>query len=211
MNYISITTRHYGNLWFGHMEVLCHLFTYPFFYHISTACERPPRACIRCPCSLHRPNRTMTRIPSCECPSARIKTAKDHAQTPQCSRTRAFEVRTSCAGTIDRQCPAPPVQKLRPGIAVLSPVERCAAEFDELVHHAPLRAIARKALRGTRERAELLGASRRQGGIWAPACHLYRWPCSRLWQVAKHRLLLLPVQQWPPRSRGAKEHLEADR
>ena len=72
----------------------------------------------------------------------------------------------------DRQCPAPPVQKLRPGIAVLSPVERCAAEFDELVHHAPLRAIARKALRGTRERAELLGASRRQGGTWAPACHL---------------------------------------
>ena len=208
------------------MEVLCHPFTYPVFLPHRHTRRRPPRACIRCPCFLHRSNRTMTRTPSYAYPPSRIKNAKDHAQTPQCSRTRAFEVRTSCAGTIstaavqpppasddrfDRQCPAPPVQKLRPGIAVLSPVERCAAEFDELVHHAPLRAIARKALRGTRERAELLGASRRQGGIWAPACHLYRWPCSRLWQVAKHRLLLLPVQQWPPRSRGTKEHLEADR
>ena len=31
MNSISITYRHYGNLWFGHMEVLCHPFTYPVF------------------------------------------------------------------------------------------------------------------------------------------------------------------------------------
>ena len=36
MNSISIPYRHYGNLWFGHMEVLCHPFTYLFFYHIGT-------------------------------------------------------------------------------------------------------------------------------------------------------------------------------
>jgi hypothetical protein len=66
---------------------------------------------------------------------------------------------------VDRANALPPVQNLRPGIVISNPIERCAAGIDELVHHAPLRAIARKVLGGTRERAELLGASRWQGGI----------------------------------------------
>ena len=32
-------------------------------------------------------------------------------------------------------------------IVALTPVERCAVGFDQLVHHAPSQAIARKALR----------------------------------------------------------------
>ena len=102
MNSISITYRHYGNLWFGHMEVLCHPFTYPVFLPHRHTRRRPPRACIRCPCFLHRSNRTMTRTPSCAYPPARIKNAKDHAQTPQCSRTRAFEVRGSVVARYSR-------------------------------------------------------------------------------------------------------------
>ena len=169
----------------------------------------------------------MNRTPSCAYPPARIKTAKDHAQTLQCSRTRASEVRTSCTGIQHRDGltatsgptilltanALPPVQNLRPGIVISNPIERCAAGIDELVHHAPLRAIARKVLGGTRERAELLGASRWQGGI--NYGHLLATCTDDLVRGALAScgapIALVTGPMMVTTIRGTKEHLQTDR
>jgi hypothetical protein len=170
----------------------------------------------------------MNRTPSCAYPPARIKTAKDHAQTLQCSRTRASEVRTSCTGIQHRDGltatsgptilltanALPPVQNLRPGIVISSPIERCAAGLDELVHHAPLRAIARKALGGTRERAELLGASRTADGRVAYG-HLLATCTDGLVRGALASrgapIALVTGPMMVTTIRGTKEHLQTDR
>ena len=72
----------------------------------------------------------------------------------------------------------------------------------------------KKGAQSTQERAERIGARRRQGGRWAPAFHVYQWRCSGCFgwsRISYWSMVVLPIGQWPPRSRGIKEHLEADR